>query len=121
VTAEATSRSVALAGDRSVIVAGDPERLGRVVSNLVDNALKHGAGDVEVRVADGPEVVLEVSDGGAGFQEERPFERFAASHGSVGLGLPIVDEIVRAHGGRIEIARDNERTVVRVHLPAVSR
>jgi signal transduction histidine kinase len=120
-TAEATSRSVALAGDRSVIVAGDPERLGRVVSNLVDNALKHGAGDVEVRVADGPEVVLEVSDGGAGFQEERPFERFAASHGSVGLGLPIVDEIVRAHGGRIEIARDNERTVVRVHLPAVSR
>ncbi len=71
------------------------------MSNLVNNALQHGAGDVEVRVAGGPEVVVEVSDEGAGFQEERPFERFSASHGSVGLGLAIVDEIVRAHGGRV--------------------
>lgn len=118
-TAETASRSVSIAGDRSVRVAGDPERLGRVVSNLVDNALKHGAGDVEVRVVDGPDVVLEVSDGGAGFQEERPFERFAASHGSVGLGLPIVDEIIRAHGGRIGIVREHERTIVRATLPAL--
>ena len=120
-TAETASRSVSVSGDRTVRVAGDRERLGRVVSNLVDNAMKHGAGDVEVRVTDGPEVVLEVSDGGSGFQEERPFERFAASHGSVGLGLPIVDEIVRAHGGRIAIVREHDRTVVRATFPAVSR
>ncbi|RHW23224.1 HAMP domain-containing protein [Nocardioides immobilis] len=117
-TATAASRAVSVHADRAARVAGDPDRLGRVVSNLIDNALKHGAGDVEVRVVDGPEVVLEVSDEGPGFAEERPFERFAASHGSVGLGLAIVDEIVRAHGGRIEIAREQERTVVRVTLPA---
>jgi signal transduction histidine kinase len=118
-TAETASRSISIAGNRSVRVAGDPERLGRVVSNLVDNAMKHGEGDVEVRVVDGSDVVLEVSDAGAGFQEERPFERFAASHGSVGLGLAIVDEIIRAHGGRIGIVREHERTIVRATLPAL--
>lgn len=118
--ADAAARPVTFAGHGTAAVAGDPDRLSRVVSNLVDNALKHGAGAVEVSVSaavDG--VSLAVSDEGAGFQEERPFERFAAKHGSVGLGLPIVDEIVRAHGGRIEIAREHERTVVRVTLPAV--
>lgn len=121
-TADAASRTVAFEGAGPVRVAGDPERLRRVVSNLVDNALKHGAGEVEVAVSSsGGGVSLSVSDGGPGFQEVRPFERFAASHGSVGLGLPIVDEIVRAHGGEIDIVREHERTVVRVSLPALAR
>ena len=119
-TADAASRSVTVGGDDSVRVAGDADRLGRVVSNLVNNALRHGAGDVEVRVLGGAEVVVEVCDEGAGFAEERPFERFAGSHGSVGLGLAIVDEIVSAHGGRIEIAREHDRTIVRVTLPAAA-
>lgn len=118
-SADAADRSVSVTGETDVAVHADPSHLRRVVTNLIDNALRHGAGDVEVRVSGGggTEVVLEVSDGGAGFHEERPFERFAASHGSVGLGLPIVDEIVRAHGGRIAIVRERERTVVRVALP----
>jgi signal transduction histidine kinase len=120
-TADAESRSVSVGGDPSVRVAGDADRLGRVVSNLVSNALRHGAGDVEVRVAGGREVRVEVSDQGPGFAEERPFERFAGSHGSVGLGLAIVDEIVHAHGGRIEILRERDRTIVRVTLPAMGR
>ncbi len=117
-TAAAASRTVSIVGGRSARVAGDPDRLGRVVSNVVDNALKHGAGDVEVRVHAGREVVVEVRDDGPGFAEDRPFERFAGSHGSTGLGLAIVDEIVRAHGGRVEIGREHERTVVRISLPA---
>jgi signal transduction histidine kinase len=120
-TADAEARSVSVSGDPSVRVDGDADRLGRVVSNLVSNALRHGAGEVEVRVAGGEEVVVEVIDEGPGFAEERPFERFAGSHGSVGLGLAIVDEIVSAHGGRIEIARDHERTIVRVTLPGLVR
>ncbi len=120
-TADAGSRSVSVGGDASVRVAGDADRLDRVVSNLVSNALRHGDGEVEVRVTGGPEVIVEVSDGGPGFAEERPFERFAGSHGSVGLGLAIVDEIVSAHGGRIEIAREHDRTIVRVTLPALDR
>ncbi len=116
-TADAESRSVSVSGDRVVRVTGDPDQLRRVLSNLVDNALRHGAGDVDVRLAGGTTAVVEVSDAGPGFQEEQPFERFAASHGSVGLGLPIVDEIIRAHGGTIAIARESGRTVVRVSLP----
>ncbi|GEP39636.1 two-component sensor histidine kinase [Nocardioides psychrotolerans] len=115
--AAAANRSVSMTGDEVVLVNGGPDHLRRIVSNLVDNALRHGAGDVEVHVSGGPDAVAEVSDSGAGFHEERPFERFAASHGSVGLGLPIVDEIVRAHGGEIAILREHERTVVRVTLP----
>ena len=115
--ADAASRSVSVGADHPVFVSADPEQLRRVVSNLVDNALRHGAGDVDVHVADGIDAVLEVSDAGAGFREKRPFERFTASHGSMGLGLAIVDEIVRAHGGEIEIARERDRTVVRVTLP----
>lgn len=118
-TADAAGRSITVDTGGPVVVAGDPERLGRVVSNLVDNALKHGAGDVEVEVVPGAaDAALTVIDNGAGFEEERPFERFAARHGSTGLGLAIVEEIVRAHGGRIDLARRNGRTVVRVSLPA---
>jgi len=117
-TAEAASRSITVDVPGPVSVPGDPERLDRVLSNLVDNALRHGAGTIEVGVTgDASEVAVWVTDEGPGFEEERPFERFAASHGSVGLGLAIVDEIVRAHGGRVEIAREGERTMVRVLLP----
>jgi len=117
-TAEAASRSITVDVPGPVSVSGDPERLDRVLSNLVDNALRHGAGAIEVGVTGhASEVALWVTDEGPGFEEERPFERFAASHGSVGLGLAIVDEIVRAHGGRVEIARERGRTVVRVLLP----
>ncbi len=120
-TADAASRSVTLAGDPAVPVTGDPERLTRVVSNLVDNALRHGAGEVEVRVVGGPEVVVEVSDAGAGFQEERPFERFASSHGSVGLGLAIVEEIVRAHGGTVQVSSElGQGALFTVRLPRES-
>ncbi|KAA1423205.1 ATP-binding protein [Nocardioides antri] len=119
-TAEAAGRSITFDAGGPALVAGDAERLGRVLSNLVDNALRHGAGDVEVEVTrGGSEVALAVIDQGTGFREDRPFERFAASHGSVGLGLAIVDEIIRAHGGRIGITREQGRTVVRVSLPAL--
>ena len=116
-TAQARDRSLSMSGDREVLISGDRGQLRRVVSNLIDNALRHGTGPVDVRILGGPEAVLEVSDAGSGFQQERPFERFAARHGSVGLGLSIVDEIVRAHGGAITIVREHEHTVVRVTLP----
>ena len=75
---------------------------------MVDNALRHGAGDVhlEARRADGS-VELHVTDYGNGFPagfEARAFERFsradaARSGGGTGLGLAIVETIAAAHGG----------------------
>lgn len=89
----------------------DPDKLDQVVGNLVENALKHGAGRVTLLVGpweDGVEVV--VCDEGDGIPEEvaaRVFTRFwrGSRRGGTGLGLYIVKGLVQAHGGTVEVGR----------------
>lgn len=89
-----------------------PLALRRVVTNLVENAVRYGRDSVEVRTScAGDRVRLDVSDRGPGVAPERlkeigrPFvrESQARSELGAGLGLAIVDRIVRAHGGRLEL------------------
>jgi signal transduction histidine kinase len=93
-------------------VRGDPERLSRVVQNLVGNALKYSGPETHVTVRGwhaGDEVMIAVSDNGAGIPAGdvgRVFERFYRGSGvgardGLGLGLYISRLIVEAHGGRI--------------------
>ena len=92
-------------------VWGDPDKLDQVVGNLVENALKHGAGLVTTLISpwqDGVEVV--VSDEGDGIPDDitaRVFTRFwrGSRRGGTGLGLYIVKGLVEAHGGRVEVRR----------------
>ena len=86
----------------------DPLRVEQALGNLVDNALTHGEGDVELcAVAVGRSVELHVLDEGEGFSQEfraRAFDRFsrgdeARSGNGSGLGLSIVELVARAHGG----------------------
>jgi signal transduction histidine kinase len=86
----------------------DPLRVDQALGNMVDNALAHGAGTVELRAVDaGRSVELHVLDEGGGFAEEfrpRAFDRFsradeARSGGGSGLGLSIVELVARAHDG----------------------
>jgi PAS domain S-box-containing protein len=87
----------------------DRVRMEQVVTNLLSNAIKYGAGKpIEISlVTHGPEVVLEVRDQGPGISEEvmgQIFQRFGrgapiANYGGLGLGLYLVREIARAHGG----------------------
>jgi signal transduction histidine kinase len=106
-------------------VRADVVRLGQALGNLVDNALRHGDGDIvlSARAAPGG-VELEASDQGAGFGPEiagRAFERFtrgdeARTRGGTGLGLAIVRAVAEAHGGHATIV-DGHGAIVRIWLP----
>jgi signal transduction histidine kinase len=86
-------------------VRGDAAALQRILTNLVDNAVRHGGGDVAVGVRDGDgRVRVEVADAGPGFRDaERAFEPLFrdASAGGAGLGLAIARRLARAHGGDV--------------------
>lgn len=112
-------------------VRGRPESLRLVVENLLRNALKHGAsgGVARLRVrrldSDG-QLELEVEDEGPGFAAEdlphvfEPFYRgrSAARRPGSGLGLRLVEQIVKRHGGSVEAGnRSGGGAVVTVRLP----
>jgi signal transduction histidine kinase len=110
--AQLQGRMITVVSDESTISA-DRQRLEYALGNLVDNALMHGAGDMQLvgeRVDD--LVELQVRDHGSGFSQEymtHPFVRFAptASTGrGTGLGLAIVQAITEAHGGVVSLTND---------------
>ena len=98
-------------------VDADPLRAGQALVNLVDNALTHGAGAVELSAEEHEGFVeLHVGDAGTGIPDDfqaRAFDRFsradeARSRGGSGLGLSIVELVARAHGGGVGLR--NRRT-----------
>jgi signal transduction histidine kinase len=110
-------------------VRGRAEDLGRVVANLLDNAVRHAAHQVQVTVGvNGSTAELIVDDDGPGIPlhlRDRVFERFARldegrsrDRGGTGLGLAIASEIVEAHGGTITVADTPVGARLVVRLPA---
>ena len=97
-------------------VEADPEALGQILWNLLDNAIKYSPGQpavwVEVAREDGF-VAIRVRDQGLGIPDQerkRLFQKFvrgsaadAANVKGAGIGLAMVDYVVRAHGGRIRL------------------
>jgi signal transduction histidine kinase len=119
----ALSRNIALERriEPTPDIVGDPEKLRRLVTNLVSNAIKYtrtgGRVCVELRPVD-REIKLIVRDTGIGIPTDQLpfiFERFrrvkrAGGHDAVGtgLGLAIVQEFAQAHGGRIDVESEVE-------------
>jgi signal transduction histidine kinase len=111
----------------------DDEALTIVVSNLLENALKYGGSPARIGLdlrRERDRLVLDVSDNGRGIPDDeipKVFDRFyragdemtRTSRGT-GLGLYLVQRIMKAHHGSVEIAETSERgTTVRVTLPGV--
>lgn len=108
--AAAGSRGIELTAPRPVEIRGDATRLDRALSNLVDNAIRHGAGDIEVAVsAASNSVFITVTDEGDGLPAD-----VSLRPGDSGLGLRIVREIARAHGGSVDVDRVGGHTRVRL-------
>ena len=100
------ARLVSNAAD-GLVVRGDRLRLEQALGNLVDNALRHGAGTIELSAtaADGA-VALHVRDGGPGFPPEflgAAFERFTRADPARGARLIGLADRVEALGGRLEL------------------
>jgi signal transduction histidine kinase len=118
--------------ERGFVVDADPDQLFRIMLNLVRNALQalesrdaRDPGRDQIRITgrrEGAVAVIEVSDTGPGLSERARahlFEAFQGSTrtGSVGLGLAIVAELVRAHGGDIRLVEGTIGATFRVSIP----
>ncbi|MDO4174014.1 MAG: HAMP domain-containing sensor histidine kinase [Eubacteriales bacterium] len=113
--------------DQMCPVNGDRHRLKQVFLNVIDNAVKYGksGGKIEILLSrDRYTVIIEVRDWGVGIKEdELPFvkEKFykgSSKQRGSGIGLAVTDEIVRMHGGTLNIAsKYGEGTQVTITLP----
>lgn len=112
----------------AVRVSGDPHALGRVVQNLVDNAVRHAETTVTLRLSRvDTGVTLVVADDGPGIlraDRDRIFERFtrlddarSRDAGGSGLGLAIVHDVVTAHGGHVHVEDNHPGARFTINLP----
>jgi signal transduction histidine kinase len=130
---EAEAKGVDVAAELGALPSparADPERLQRVLFNLIQNAIRHTPADGSVTLRAeraGDWVEIEVADTGAGIppeDRERLFEPFVRGENDgergtgAGLGLVISRAIVEAHGGRIWLADSEVGTRVRFVIPA---
>lgn len=130
--ASGLARKVDVTSDGSIRISGNAALLERAVDNLVGNAAKYSPASQPVRVAvrlEGGLAVIDVMDRGPGVpadERDRIFRRFArgtaaAGTDGLGLGLALVAEVVRWHGGTIEVLeRAGGGSIFRVRLPVTA-
>ncbi|GAA1911184.1 sensor histidine kinase [Nocardioides marmoribigeumensis] len=108
-----TGREIEVVGDeRPPLIMADPDRFAQVLTNVVDNALRHGEGQVTIEVLPVPSgaeaLTLAVEDEGAGIDPEirkRVFTKFwkSGARGGSGLGMYLVHGLITAQGGAVAI------------------
>jgi len=125
---ERTDRIVDTRDINACQVVGDAPLLARAVRNLLDNAARHATTRVTITVrSNGHDAELTVADDGPGIpasERTRVLERFtrlddarARDTGGVGLGLAIVDDVVKMHGGGLTITDNSPGVCITMTLP----
>jgi len=109
-------------------VSVDPLRARQALGNLVDNALRHGGGEIRLSARRSPDgIEIDVADEGEGFPAElegQAFERFSRGNGKdtrsgAGLGLAIVRAIAEAHGATATVVNSgSDGATVRLRFPS---
>jgi signal transduction histidine kinase len=130
--AEEYGTRLTVVADPEVMAVGDPDLIFDALSNLVDNAIKHGRAGGKVVVTtellEGSPVVS-IGDDGPGIpadEREQVFKRFYRLERSRytpgnGLGLSLVVAVIRLHGGRIEMLDNSPGLRLRIWFPAPNR
>jgi PAS domain S-box-containing protein len=102
----------------------DDTRVTQALTNLVRNAIQHGKGHVDIRLAGGDDLAsIEVENAGTPIPPAalghlfEPFQSGSRAPGHLGLGLYITRQLVLAHGGTIHVRSDAQRTIFTVVLP----
>lgn len=116
--------------DKNLIVNLDPEKIGQVLSNIIDNAIKYSPkGVVSVSVEENPtNVIISIADTGIGIPEDeidkigtrfyRTQSAINLDHQGTGLGLFIAKTIIEKHQGKLDIASKSEKgTKISITLP----
>lgn len=114
----------------TTVTRGQPQALRRAIGNLIDNALRYAGQDQPVELTlihTGQKLIIDVCDRGPGIPEEavermkRPFTRLDTARSNAigaGLGLAIVDRIIRTHNGRLDLLpRPQGGLIARITLP----
>jgi two-component system OmpR family sensor kinase len=122
-----SGRSLTVEPANGLVADADPVRLEQALTNLIENAIQHGGGEITMSAKEAAgELQIHVEDEGPGFPPEfidRAFERFsradrARGGDGTGLGLAIVEAIARAHRGSAHAAnRDGSGADVWIELP----
>ncbi len=113
--AKGSGKTLDLDAEAELTLQARPNAIRRCITNLVDNALRHAARAVVSARIKGETVEIAIDDNGPGIPDHRREEAFRPFHrldegrnleaGGVGLGLAIARDIVRGHGGELELQR----------------
>ena len=117
------SRTTVTIADDARVLHADPDGLDRILTNLLDNAVRHGDPPIEITVTrEGDHHVIRVADHGPGIPQGRwhiVFARFwRGSRAGTGLGLYVVKGLVKAHNGSVDVgSAEGGGALLTVRLP----